>query len=140
MTISASVLPRIRIGDRLSLARLGARRRPWSLAREYLLASLVVVLGGVLITGAWIGHQIESSVLDRTAGITALYVDSVVSPNVQALATDDRWISATDLAALDRLVTEHGPGPGGCAVQDLVAGRARAVLARPVADWTPVPD
>jgi hypothetical protein len=41
-------------------------------------ASLVVVLIGVLITGAWIGHQIESSVLDRTAGITALYVESVV--------------------------------------------------------------
>jgi signal transduction histidine kinase len=112
VTISASVLPRVRIGHRFSRARLGAHRRPWSLAREYLLASLVVVLGGVLITGAWIGHQIESSVLDRTAGFTALYVDSVVSPNLQALATDDRWISATDMAALDRLVTNTRLGQG----------------------------
>jgi signal transduction histidine kinase len=84
----------------------------WSLARQYLLASLIVVLTGVVITGAWIGHQIESSVLQRTAGITALYVDSVVSPNLQALARDDRWITANDTAALNRLVSDTGLGQG----------------------------
>jgi signal transduction histidine kinase len=84
----------------------------WSLARQYLVASLAVVLAGVLVTGAWIGHQIESSVLDRTAGITALYVDSVISPNLQALARDDRWLTAADTAALDRLVSETGLGQG----------------------------
>ena len=66
--------------------------------------------GGVVITGAWIGHQIESSVLQRTAGITALYVDSVVSPNLQALASDDRWLTANDTAALNRLVSDTGLG------------------------------
>jgi hypothetical protein len=52
----------------------------WSLARQYLVASLVVVLTGVVITGAWIGHQIESSVVQRTAGITALYVGQRCEP------------------------------------------------------------
>ena len=84
----------------------------WTLAQQYLAASLVVVLAAVLITGAWIGHQIESSVLDRTAGITALYVNSVVGPDVQALAQDDRWLTANDTAALNRLVSETGLGQG----------------------------
>ena len=84
----------------------------WSLAQQYLIASLLVVVAGVIVTGAWIGHQIESSVLDRTAGITALYVDSVLGPNLQALAQDDRWLTAADTAALDRLVQNTGLGQG----------------------------
>jgi signal transduction histidine kinase len=86
--------------------------RGWSLARQYLVASSVVVLVGVLITGAWIGHQIETTVLDRTAGVTALYVDSVVGPNLQTLAQDDRWLSADEAAALNNLVANTGLGQG----------------------------
>jgi signal transduction histidine kinase len=85
-----------------------SRRRHWSLADQYLLASLVVVLVGVLITSIWLGARIESGVLDRTAGITALYVDSVVNPNLQGLASDDASLAPTDTAALDRLVSESG--------------------------------
>lgn len=84
----------------------------WSLARQYFVASLLVVVIGVVITGAWIGHQIEASVLDRTAGITALYVDSVLSSNLQALSQDDRWLRPVDTAALDRLVSQTGLGQG----------------------------
>ncbi|MCA1647060.1 MAG: sensor histidine kinase [Chloroflexi bacterium] len=84
----------------------------WSLARRYLVTNLVVVLAGVLVTGAWVGHQIEQSVLQRTAGITALYVGSVVGPRLQALALDDRWLSPADTEALDRLVTETRLGEG----------------------------
>ena len=79
----------------------------WSLAQQYLVVSLIVVLGGVVITAAWIGHQIETSVVERTGGITALYVDSVLGPNLQALAHDDRWLTADDAAALNRLVAGH---------------------------------
>jgi signal transduction histidine kinase len=86
--------------------------RHWSLAQQYLVASLVVVLAGVLITGAWIGHQIETSVVQRTGGITALYVDSVLGPNLQTLAHDDRWLTADDTAALRRLVNNTGLGQG----------------------------
>jgi signal transduction histidine kinase len=108
MTIGASAL---RAPLRLSWAPSRPRLH-WSLARQYLVASLLVVLTGVVVTGAWIGHQIESSVLERTAGITALYVDSVLSPNLQALALDDRWISTSDMAALNRLVDNTGLGQG----------------------------
>src|SRR4030088_1098250 len=107
----------------LSTARVARseRRFNWASARPLpplapgrpaLVASLAVVLSGVVIMGAWIGHQIESSVLQRTAGITALYVDSVVSPNLQALASDDRWLTANDTAALNRLVSDTGLGQG----------------------------
>jgi signal transduction histidine kinase len=82
----------------------------WSLAQQYAAASLIVVLAGVLIAGAWIGHQIETSVLDRTAAITALYVDSVLSPNLQGLALDDRWLTAPETASLNRLVATTGLG------------------------------
>jgi signal transduction histidine kinase len=84
----------------------------WSLARQYLAASLIVVLAGVLITGAWMGHQIEASVLDRTAGVTALYVDSVLSPNLQTLASNDQWLNAPDTAALNNLMNTNGLGQG----------------------------
>jgi signal transduction histidine kinase len=86
--------------------------RHWSLAQQYLVASLVVVLAGVLVTGAWIGHQIESSVLERTATITALYVDSVLGPSLQRLGDDDRWLTPADTAALNRLVSTTGLGQG----------------------------
>src|SRR4029077_13312938 len=108
MTVAAPVVRAASPGER-AWPHFGPAGH-WSLARQYLVASLVVVLVGVLITGAWIGHQIESSVLDRTAGITALYVDSVIGPNVQALAQDDRWLTTADTAALNRLVSTTGLG------------------------------
>src|SRR5205085_10538971 len=84
----------------------------WSLARQYLTASLLVLIAGVIITGAWIGHQIEESVLDRTAGITALYIDSVLSPSLQELATDDTVLSPSSTAALNHLYSDTALGQG----------------------------
>lgn len=84
----------------------------WSLAQQYVVASLIVVLAGVLVTGAWIGHQIETSVLDRTAGVTALYVDSFLSSKLQSLASDDRRLTPSDMAALDHLISDTGLGQG----------------------------
>ncbi len=84
----------------------------WSLARRYLVSHFTVVLAGVLVVGAWVGHQIGERVLQRTAGITALYVDSVVGPHLQTLALDDRWLVPADRDALDRLMSETGLGQG----------------------------
>src|SRR5437660_8235383 len=84
----------------------------WSLARQYLVASFLVVVAGVVITGAWIGHQIEKSVLDRTAGITALYIDSVLSPSLQELATDDTVLSPSGTAALNHLYSDTALSQG----------------------------
>jgi signal transduction histidine kinase len=109
MTIGAPAMRATRAEHQFDLPRFSIGR-PWSLARQYLLASLAVVVASVLVTGAWIGHQIESSVLDRTAGITALYVESVLSPHLQALAQNDRWLTPEDTAALNRLISETGLG------------------------------
>jgi hypothetical protein len=73
-------------------------------------SNLTVVVAGVLVVGAWVGHQIGESVLQRTAGITALYVDSVVGPHLQSLALDDHWLVPADKDALDRLMSQTGLG------------------------------
>src|SRR4030088_1037325 len=112
MTLVTTPLTRSLGGERRFNLAWGSILPRWSLARQYLAASLVVVLTGVVITGIWIGHQIESSVLQRTAGITALYVDSVLSPNLQALARDDRWLTASATPASNRIVSDTGMGQG----------------------------
>src|SRR5437870_6155633 len=111
MTVATAAIRAVHWDGTAILARFRVAPR-WSLARQYLAASLLVVLTGVVITGAWIGHQIEASVLDRTAGISALYIDSVVSPNLQSLAQDDRWLPQSETAALDHLYSETGLGQG----------------------------
>ena len=88
------------------LGRAGA-----SLARRFLVAHFALVFVGVALTGAWIGGQVETSVLDRTAGVTALYVDSVISPRVQDLATSP-WLSPDRVNELDHLVSGTALGQG----------------------------
>jgi len=81
----------------------------FSLARQFLLISLVILVAGMLAIGTWISRQIEQSVLNRTAAITALYVDSFVSPHLQSLQ-DSSNLSSNDLVELDRLLTETSLG------------------------------
>ena len=76
-----------------------------TLARQYILVSLLVMLGGMLIPGAWSGGQVERAGTKRTAAVTALYVTSYISPYLQELATDDR-LSAQNLAALETLLAD----------------------------------
>src|SRR3954452_4988132 len=76
----------------------------WSLARQFFVAHFAIVLIGVLVTGLWIGNQIESSVLDRTASVTALYVNSVISPRLQHLGLA-QWLSTDEVADLDLVMS-----------------------------------
>jgi len=80
-----------------SNARAGVRRLTWrrirsgldsvSLARRFLLVSLaLVVVGGAAV--AWVlGQLIETSAINETTSVTALYVESFVTPDLQSLAT-----------------------------------------------------
>jgi signal transduction histidine kinase len=86
-------------------------QRRWTVARQFLGIYFIFVLVGVIATGVWIGNQIESSVLDRTASVTALYVDSLITPRLQNLATD-QWLSTNQLTDLDHLVTDTALGQG----------------------------
>jgi signal transduction histidine kinase len=62
-----------------------------------------------LITGTWLGNQIQTSVLDRTAVLTSLYVDSVVSPHLQSLSSSGD-LADDDVAALDNLIATTSLG------------------------------
>ena len=59
--------------------------RRLTLAQQFMLASLIILMCGMLGIGWWVGKQIEDGVIHRTAATTALYVDSFISPNLQDL-------------------------------------------------------
>lgn len=63
--------------------------RRLTLAQQFLLTSLVIVLAGMTGIGLWVANRIEAGVVNRTAATTALYVDSYIASSLQALATSD---------------------------------------------------
>ena len=81
----------------------------FTLARQFLVLSFIILVAGMLFIGTWISNEIEQGVLNRTAAITALYVDSFVSPHLQSLQDDDR-LSSDELAELGRLLSETSLG------------------------------
>ena len=83
---------------------VGWLRRPrLTLLQQFMLASCAVCLVVALLLGAWVGREIEQSVLARTATITSLYVDSVLSPLLQGLARQE-LLDPGEIETLDRLV------------------------------------
>ena len=80
-----------------------------SLARQFMLLSFLILLGGMVIIGLWVGQQIELGVINRTAAVTSLYVDSFISPLVQDLSHSDR-LGFRQVADLDRLLGETSLG------------------------------
>jgi signal transduction histidine kinase len=85
-------------------------RRLWfalvnlSLARRFLLVSLVlVVTGGVAV--AWVlGQLIETSAINNTTSVTALYVESFVTPDLQSLANGST-LTEPEIASLQQLLS-----------------------------------
>jgi signal transduction histidine kinase len=74
-----------------------------SVAQRFLLASFVILLVGMLGIGWWVGQQIATGVIHRTAATTALYMDSFIAPNLQELAHGGP-LTADHVAILNRLV------------------------------------
>ena len=68
-----------------------------------MLAGLIILVAGMLRVGAWVGQQIEDGVVHRTAATTALYVDSIIAPDLQELATG-ATLTPEHQANLDRLL------------------------------------
>ena len=56
-----------------------------SLTQRFALVCLVVLVTGAVVIGRWVSGEIESGVVRRTAAVTALYVDSFVSPHLQGI-------------------------------------------------------
>ncbi|HEX7471485.1 MAG TPA: sensor histidine kinase [Candidatus Limnocylindrales bacterium] len=100
----ASVDP---VASRLRRFRRRLRRPRLTLAERFLAANLVILIVGGLVVGTWIGNTLESGIVDRTAAVTALYVESFVAPHLQDLAPDGS-LPAASVAQLDGLLKE-GP-------------------------------
>ena len=78
-----------------------------SLAWRFLSANLAILLLAGLLVGTWIGDTLERGIIDRTASVTAVYVESFVAPNLQQLAPDGT-LPAADVDQLDA-VLKNGP-------------------------------
>ena len=89
--------------------RIAERLRRLSLAQQFTVASLVILVAGMVGIGGWVGRQIEAGVVHRTAATTALYVDSFVAPNVQELS-QSATLSAEHRAELERLLRDTSLG------------------------------
>jgi signal transduction histidine kinase len=65
----------------------GSRRRGprTTLARRFLLTSLAVLTVAGVVTAVWVGGQLERGIVDRTAAVTALYVESFIEPSLVSL-------------------------------------------------------
>lgn len=60
-----------------------------TLSQRFMLAGLVILLGGMIGIGAWVQQQIITGVIHRTGATTALYVDSFIAPILQELKQSD---------------------------------------------------
>ncbi len=62
--------------------------RRLTLAQQFFITSLVIVVAGMTGIGFWVANRIESGIVNRTAAATALYVDSLVGSSLQSMATE----------------------------------------------------
>ena len=95
----------VRAAARLTSKQLVAGWRRLSLAGRFLVASFVVLVLGMLVIGTWVGAAIERGVLNHSAAVTALYVNSVLSDYLEGL-DPHAALAPADEAVLDRLLTE----------------------------------
>lgn len=80
-----------------------------SLAQRSMMVSFVIIAAGVVGIGFWVGEQIEVGVVNRIGATAALYVDSVVSQQLQELSQSST-ILPEHLQALDQLLHETALG------------------------------
>jgi hypothetical protein len=73
--------------------------RRLTLAQQFFITSLVIVVAGMTGIGFWVANRIETGIVNRTADSTALYVDSLIGRSLQSMATE----SAPDQEGVDRL-------------------------------------
>jgi signal transduction histidine kinase len=94
--------------SRIQAARLAVPLRTavgrMSLAQRFALVCLAVLVVGAFVIGSLVSREIERGVIERTAAITALYVDSVVGPHLSGLETGT--LSDADIANLNGLLWE----------------------------------
>jgi signal transduction histidine kinase len=78
-----------------------------SFSRQFLAACAAILIVGMATLGHWLGRQIETSAVNRTAAIAAVYVESILSTELREWKGADELDQATS-AVLDQLFI-HGP-------------------------------
>lgn len=92
----------------LLVARIWSR---FSLAQLFAVTSFIVFAAGSLVIGLWVSTKIETSVTHHTAVTTALYMNSVIAPEIQELS-QQKQLSANAIARLNYLHQETPLGEG----------------------------
>lgn len=85
----------------------GRRTLRLGFAGQFLAFGFIVLVGGMLTIGFWIQREITDAVINRTAGVTSLYVNAMLSPHIESLR-DGRTLDASAVESLDRML--EGPG------------------------------
>lgn len=91
------------------LSGVARRLQGVTLVQRFAAVCLVILVAGALIIGRWVSTEIERGVIHRTGSLTALYVDSVVSPHLHSLESGGQ-LSAEDQKALQDLLRETSLG------------------------------
>lgn len=73
------------------------------LTRRFGATGAIVMLVAMVTVGVWTSRTIERSVIDNTAAATALYMESVIAPLSQELASQD-FLSEPAMRALDEVM------------------------------------
>lgn len=89
--------------------RIARRWRGLSLAAQFALAGSLVLLAGMLVIGSWVTRQIEDGVTRNTASASALYMESILSPLSQELASAGT-LSPSARRAIDEILTNKPIG------------------------------
>ncbi|MFK7891273.1 MAG: hypothetical protein AB8B63_10700, partial [Granulosicoccus sp.] len=80
-----------------------------SLARQFALASFIILSIGMVSMAAWVSSRIESGVVSNSALSAALFMDSFIAPLLYQLNTE-RTLSADNQRELDLLVQNTSLG------------------------------
>ncbi len=76
--------------------------RQRSLSQRFTVVSFTIMVIGMVVIGWWVSQKIRTGVINETAGTTALYMDSFITPNIQELSYADR-LTPEHIDNLDRL-------------------------------------
>jgi len=88
------------------MTRSGIRRwlnRHLTLSDQFMVFSFVILLIGMLLIGAWIATGIQNVVIDQSANVTSLYMNTFVTPLLQPLTTRST-LNSDQHKALQRLI------------------------------------
>lgn len=76
-----------------------------TLSRQFLVASLPILMGGMGALGVWVERDIERGIVTRLAEVQSLYVDSLVAPHLAGLFGPGE-LGASQKARLDALFVD----------------------------------